>query len=74
MAGVVSLDPRSDSLEIEHEAGDENCCEAKMHAIKHRIAYIEKETLNGSEILVMYDVLEDGMCKAEFWSIQSAQE
>ena len=45
-----------------------------MHAIKHRIAYIEKETLNGSEILVMYDVLEDGMCKAEFWSIQSAQE
>ena len=56
---VVSL------VEVEHEAGDKNCCEANIWvSIPPDVP--GPGTLNGSENLGTYDVLDDGMCKTEF--------
>ena len=56
-------------MKIEHEAGDENCREAKMHVDKHQNTLIREKTLNGSDTLSTYDVFDDGMYKAEFWNL-----
>ena len=56
-------------MKIEHEAGDENCCETKMDVGKRQTTFIRKETLNGSDTLGTYDVFDDGISKAVFWNL-----